>query len=69
MIFYKNLQDKLINLGEFIAKHNFKKPPELILELPFRDLPIECLVSLYEAGERAINYKVWDILPLKYREQ
>lgn len=50
MIFYKNLQDKGINLGEFIAKYNFKKPPELILELPFRDIPIECLVSLYEAG-------------------
>lgn len=50
MIFYKNLQDKGISLGDFVLKYNFKNPPDIILELPFRELPIECLVSLYEVG-------------------
>lgn len=67
MIFYKNLQDKGITLRNFITNYNFKKPPDLITELPIRDIPIECIVSLYEAGEKAINYKIWEILPLKYR--
>lgn len=47
MIFYKNLEGVKITIGGYIEKYAFRNPPELMVELPIKNLPIESIVSLY----------------------
>jgi hypothetical protein len=48
MIFYKNLNDKDMTMNEYIQTYSLKNPPEIMTEQPIKNLPVECLVSLYE---------------------
>ena len=67
MIFYKNLQDKGITIGDYIAKYGFRNPPDIMLEFPIKALYIESIVGLYEEVEGQIVDKIFNILPADYR--
>lgn len=69
MIFYKNLQDKDTTIGKFIEHYGFRNPPDIMIELPIKGLPIECIVSLYEEVECTIIAKIFNILPDDYKQQ
>lgn len=68
MIFYKNLQDKNITIGKYIEHYGFRNPPDIMVELPIKGLPIECIVSLYEEVESTITSKIFSILPEEYKQ-
>lgn len=67
MIFYKNLQDKNVTIGDYIAKYGFRNVPEVMLEFPIKSFQIESVVSLYEEVEGLIVAKIFTILPADYR--
>jgi len=68
MIFYKNLQDKNITIGDYIGKYGFRNVPEIMQEFPIRALPIETIVGLYEEVEGQVVAKIFTILPDDYRK-
>ena len=67
MISYKNLHDKNITISQYVEKYGFKNPPDLIMDMPIRVLPIECIVGLYEEIEAQISSKIFNILPDSYK--
>jgi len=69
MIYYKNSRPKKVTIGEFVRNQKIQGIGEEILDEPFENLPIDCIVDLYELIEMSTFYQVSFLLDPGYSSE